>query len=80
MRLFSLLLVSFVFLTGCAIRQEVHKTTEVELGGVFTVSVGLNSQGKAINSAEAVISFPTDVVEVQSLSTGGSVFSIWVEV
>lgn len=28
MRLYSVLFISFVFLTGCAIRQEVHKTTE----------------------------------------------------
>lgn len=54
-------------------------TTKVVAGGVFTVSVDLNSQGKTINNAEAVISYPTDLVEVQSVSTGGSIFSLWVE-
>lgn len=54
-------------------------TTKVVAGGVFTVSVDLNSQGKTINNAEAVISYPTDLVEVQSISTGGSIFSLWVE-
>ncbi len=54
-------------------------TTNVVAGGVFTVSVDLNSQGKTINNAEAVISYPADLVEVQSVSTGGSIFSLWVE-
>lgn len=54
-------------------------TTQVVAGGTFTVSVDLNSQGKTINNAEAVISYPTDLVEVQSVSTGGSIFSLWVE-
>lgn len=54
-------------------------TTKVVAGGVFTVSVDLNSQGKTINNAEAVISYPPELVEVQSVSTGGSIFSLWVE-
>lgn len=45
----------------------------------FTIRVSVNTQGKAINNAEAVIRFPKDLVEVVSLSSSGSIFSLWVE-
>lgn len=73
------ILIGMPLLTRAATLSARPLTTTVVAGGVFTVSVDLNSQGKTINNAEAVISYPTDLVEVQSVSTGGSIFSLWVE-
>lgn len=44
----------------------------------FSISVSVNTQGKAINNVEAVISFPASLVEVTSVSAG-SVLSLWVQ-
>ncbi len=49
------------------------------VGNIFTVSALVNTQNKAINSAEAVLNFPTDFLEVVSISKSGSIFSLWVE-
>ncbi|MDO8522671.1 MAG: hypothetical protein Q7S12_00070 [bacterium] len=48
-------------------------------GGIMTLSVVLNSEGVAINNAEAKIVFPKDLLEVVSVSKSGSVFSLWIE-
>ena len=48
-------------------------------GSITTLSVILNSQGVAINNAEAKIIFPKDLLEVVSISKSSSVFSLWVE-
>lgn len=52
---------------------------EVTVGKNFTVAVSLDSQGKTINNAEAVLKFPADLVEAVSVSTGASPLSLWVE-
>lgn len=53
--------------------------TTVTPGNILTLSVALNSEGVAINNAEAKIIFPTDLFEVISLNKGSSIFSLWVE-
>ena len=53
--------------------------SQVDSGALFSVSVNVNSQGQAINNAEAVINFPPDLVQVTSLNLNGSIFSLWVE-
>jgi hypothetical protein len=65
-----------VFAASVSLRPLVAK---VNLGASFTVSVDVNTQGKTINNAEAVITFPTDLVEVSSINSGGSIFTLWVE-
>ncbi len=49
------------------------------VGNIFTVSVLVNTQNKAINSTEAALNFPTDFLEVVSINKSSSVFSLWVE-
>ncbi len=49
------------------------------VGNIFTVSVLVNTQGKATNNAEAILNFPTDFLEVVSINKSGSIFSLWVE-
>ncbi len=50
----------------------------VNVGDIVKISVVVNTSGEAINNAEANISFPTEMLDVASVSKG-SVFSLWVE-
>jgi hypothetical protein len=49
------------------------------VGNILTTSVLVNTQGESINNSDAVINFPTDLLEVVSVSKSGSIFSLWVE-
>ncbi len=49
------------------------------VGSILTTSVFVNTQEEAINNADAVVSFPTELLDVVSVSKSGSVFSLWVE-
>ena len=53
-------------------------TASVASGSTIRFSVIINSGGVAINNAGASISFPTDMLEVVSISKG-SVFTLWAE-
>ena len=48
-------------------------------GATATLNVMLNSEGVAINNAEGVIKFPTDLFDVLSISKSSSIFSLWIE-
>jgi hypothetical protein len=48
-------------------------------GNILNVNVVVNTQGKAINNADANIRFPTNLLEVVSVSKSGSIFTLWVE-
>lgn len=50
-----------------------------EVGKTFTSSVFVGAQGESINSSDASINFPADLLEVVSLSKSGSIFTLWVE-
>lgn len=49
------------------------------VGNILNMSVLVDTQGQAINNSSAVINFPTDLLEVISVSKSGSLFSLWVE-
>ncbi len=51
----------------------------VNAGDLVTARVSINTSGVAINQAEATLRFPTDVLEVVSVSKSSSIFSLWVE-
>jgi len=53
--------------------------TNITENQTFVFTVTTNTTGSYINSAEGVISFPQDLVSAESVSTSGSIFSIWVE-
>ncbi len=46
-------------------------------GSYFTVSVMVASPDKVMNAASGVISFPTDLLSVSSISQTGSIFNVW---
>ena len=54
-------------------------SSSVSLPNIFNVEVSVNTQGKVINNAEGIITFPANLVSVKSISTNGSIFSLWVE-
>lgn len=49
------------------------------VGAAFSVSVYVSSADQAINAASGIISFPSDKLEVASLSKTGSIFTLWVQ-
>lgn len=53
--------------------------SQVDEQGTFTGTVYVSSGGTAINNAESTISFPADLLSVDSIATAGSIFNIWVE-
>ena len=54
-------------------------STKIEEGSTFTVTVSIDTQGETINNAEAIISYPKDVLEVVSLASSPSIFNLWAE-
>ena len=50
---------------------------EVTLGDTVSASVMIDTGGAAINAAEGTVSFASDVLEYQSVSTSGSIFTFW---
>ncbi len=73
-----------VFFFGCnsasaAILQINSNSATLSPGGIMTLSVMLNSEGVAINNADATIVFPKDLLEVVSVNKSESIFSLWVE-
>ncbi len=54
-------------------------STKVSVGNIVSVTLSLNTAGVAINNAESVVQFPSDLLEVVSLSKNSSIFSLWVE-
>ncbi|MBT7553353.1 hypothetical protein HN670_02695 [bacterium] len=48
------------------------------IGDSFTVGVYANSSEQALNAISGTLSFPTDKLEVTSVSKAGSIMSLWV--
>ncbi len=48
-----------------------------KVGDKITTTISVNSDGQAINAAEANVTFSTDTLEYQSFSTSGSIFTFW---
>lgn len=54
-------------------------SSRVSAGNIVSVKVLVNTQGVAINSSNATIQYPADLLDVVSVSKGSSIFSLWVE-
>lgn len=54
-------------------------SSSVSVGNIVSIKVVVNTNGKYINNGEAAILFPTDLLEVVSISKNSSIFSLWVE-
>jgi len=51
----------------------------VRSGQTFTVNVSISSSDQAANAVSGNISFPSNIVEVVSISRAGSIITIWAE-
>lgn len=51
----------------------------VKIGDKITADIKIDSQGVAINAAEATIKFPTSILEIASVSKAGSIFGFWLD-
>jgi hypothetical protein len=51
----------------------------VSLGNIVSVKVLVNTSGKSINNSDGVIQYPSDLLDVLSVSKTSSIFSLWVE-
>jgi hypothetical protein len=49
------------------------------VGSTLSVNVIVDSSDQAMNAASGVISFPSDKLEVTSISKTGSIFTLWVQ-
>jgi hypothetical protein len=50
-----------------------------DVGTTLSVSVYISSANQAMNAASGLISFPTDKLQIISLSKTGSIFTLWVQ-
>ncbi len=73
---------AFFFISSkadAATLQITSSAATLSPGGIATLTIVVNAEGQAINNAEARIAFPSDLLEVVSVSKSNSVFSLWVE-
>jgi len=52
---------------------------EYHLGDVFMVGVKIDTEGEYINTVQVDLNFSADILEIQDLSEGNSILSLWVE-
>lgn len=82
MRFFLVVIVgiflAFAPVANAALMNVVPSATSVTTGDLITARVVVNSQGVAINNAEAVLRYPKDVLNVISVSKSSSIFTLWV--
>lgn len=68
--------VSILFAADISISTSKIQITE---GETVSASIYINTAGVAINNADGTIAFPTDLLSAESVSSAGSIFSIWVQ-
>jgi len=54
-------------------------TAQVAVGNIVSVKVVIGTQGKSINNSEGLVLFPSDMLDVISISKTPSIFTLWVE-
>lgn len=86
-KIFSVGLALFLFSVGLALPGAAKaaslyfspSSASYTVGQTFSLGVYVTSADQAMNAASGVISFPTDKLEITSLSKSGSIFSLWVQ-
>lgn len=76
------LLAAFFAFSGkvdAAVLRMNPSQTEVTVGNIINVQVSVDTSGKVINNAESIVQFPKDLLEVVSIDSKSSIFSLWVE-
>ena len=81
------LYIGLVFLFVISLTQISHAATlsiapatvKVSSGNIVSVQVLVNTDGQAINTVSGMLQFPTDLLQVMSVSKSSSIFSLWVQ-
>jgi hypothetical protein len=81
--LFKFLLILVSVFTACSTYAATLNVTapssSYPVGGSFTVTIIASSSDRALNAVDGAMSFPSDKLEVLSLSKEGSILSLWTE-
>lgn len=75
--IFSSFFLSFPNFSSAASLNIVPETGIYTAGSVFSVRVGINTQGKSILAAEGLIKFNPQELSVVSIDKSGSIFNMW---
>lgn len=67
---------SFVYATNIAV---VPDTGSYSVGKTFIVDFYVTNNSQAINAVSGVLSYPVEMLQVQSLSKSGSIIKLWAE-
>lgn len=76
-----LLIIGLLTLSGPVFAASLYlspSTQVVSVGNIVSVKILVNTSGKFINSADGVIQFPKEMLEVLSVNKG-TILSLWVE-
>jgi hypothetical protein len=65
--------------TSAASLSVSPSSSKTTVGSLVNVRVVVGTDSRPINNSEVTLQFPTDLLEVVSVSKGSSVFSMWVE-
>ncbi|MDP2930380.1 MAG: cohesin domain-containing protein [bacterium] len=79
---FSILIFGFLFLpnlSDAAILYLNPASGEYRLGDTLIAEIKIDTQGEYINTIEANLNFSSDVLEIQDLSEGNSILTLWVK-
>ena len=77
---FGFLIFSLVLLPSAVQAAHIYFSLvaeEIYKDDIFIVETRVSSPDRLINAAESVLLFDNDRLEVKELSTGGSIFSVW---
>lgn len=59
--------------------RVVPSTASVSSGETISVAVSISSTDQAMNATEGVVTFPTNLLQVASISKSGSILGLWVQ-
>ncbi|MFC1731823.1 cohesin domain-containing protein [candidate division KSB1 bacterium] len=71
-------LLGFTLSASAATLSIDPSTVSTKVGGEFSVSISIDTEGASINAADVRLEFPSDVLEVVDIDRIGSVFAFWV--
>ncbi len=74
-----LFLLSFTDKVSAANLSFSPASSHVSVGNIISVTLVVGTGGDVINSADGTIQFPSDMLDVMSISKSPSIFSLWVE-
>ncbi len=77
--LLVLLVVSATHISYAATLSLTPATAKVSAGNIVSVKALVNTDGQAINTVSGTMQFPTDMLQVMSVSKSSSIFTLWVQ-